>query len=111
MLCVNSYDRNYINECRSRIATRVSAYQRLVSAARTAAGASQAQIASAIAAFEPVFFSGMVFVLDGYFVHRSRTIEGKDGNPLNEVRVLYESMRAAGPSPPASRSSGTQPHQ
>jgi hypothetical protein len=34
----------------------------------------------------------MVLVLDNYFVHRSRTIEKKDGNPLDEVRVLCNSM-------------------
>jgi len=34
----------------------------------------------------------MVLVLDSYFTHRSRTIEGKDGNPLNEVRVLCNSL-------------------
>jgi hypothetical protein len=30
--------------------------------------------------------------LDGYFCHRSRVMEAKDGNPLNEVRVLCNSM-------------------
>jgi hypothetical protein len=34
----------------------------------------------------------LVVVLDSYFTHRSRTIEKKDGNPLNEVRVLCNSM-------------------
>jgi hypothetical protein len=34
----------------------------------------------------------MVLILDTYFTHRSRTTEGKDGNPLNEVRVLCNSI-------------------
>jgi hypothetical protein len=29
--------------------------------------------------------------LDSYFVHRTRAIEGKDDNPLNEVRMLSTS--------------------
>ena len=33
-----------------------------------------------------------MLVLDNCFVHRSKTVEKKDGNPLNEVRVLCSSM-------------------
>jgi len=31
-------------------------------------------------------------VLDRCFVHRSRTLERKDGNPFNEVRMLCNSL-------------------
>jgi len=34
----------------------------------------------------------MVLVLDSSFSHRQRTMELKDGNPLNEVRVLCNSI-------------------
>jgi hypothetical protein len=34
----------------------------------------------------------MVLGLDHYFLHRVRKLEGKDGNPLNEVRVICDSL-------------------
>jgi hypothetical protein len=34
----------------------------------------------------------MKLVLDRYFIHRLRTVAGKDGNPLNEVELLSESL-------------------
>ena len=34
----------------------------------------------------------MILVLDNYFCHRSRTMDLKDGNSLNEVRMLYNSI-------------------
>lgn len=52
--------------------------------------------AAAIAALEPDFFNHMVLALDDCFPHRSRIIEGKDGNPLNEVRIFCDSIRANG---------------
>ena len=42
--------------------------------------------------FDPLFFNNLIVVLDRFFVHRSRTMEGKDGNPLNEVRMLCDSI-------------------
>jgi hypothetical protein len=38
------------------------------------------------------FFNDQVLLLDHTFVHRLPGIEGKDGNPLNEVRVLCNSI-------------------
>ena len=47
---------------------------------------------AAVDAFVPRFFNGLVLQLDYSFVHRTRNLEGKDGNPLNEVRVLCSSL-------------------
>ena len=38
------------------------------------------------------FFNNMVLVLDRYFVHRLRMVTGKDGNPLNEVEMPWDSL-------------------
>jgi hypothetical protein len=43
-------------------------------------------------AFEPLLFNNMTIVLDRYFVHRIRPVTGKDGNPLNEVELLADSL-------------------
>ena len=87
MLSMNNYGQEYIDECRVKIDAQVAAYRELLSAA-TFAASDTPQLEAAIYAFEPVFFNNMLHVLDNYFVHRSRMIEKKDGNPLNEVRVL-----------------------
>ena len=34
----------------------------------------------------------MILALDHFFLHRSRNMEGKDGNPLNEVRMLCNAI-------------------
>ena len=76
MLAVTSYSPDHVAACRNRIAADVAAYE--------AAGPSSA--------LDPVFYGMMVMALDRWFVHRQRSIEGKDGNALNEVRVLSDSI-------------------
>jgi hypothetical protein len=80
MLGVKTYKRDYITACRKKLDADVAAYGKLPSAAKKASD------------FETAFFNNMVLVLDHLFVHRLRTVEGKDGNPLNEVRVLGDSL-------------------
>ena len=92
VLSVNKYTRAYMDTCRSKVAAQVSAYQTLVRTARIQRSADKARLKTAMEAFETLFFGNMVLVLDGYFVHRMRAMEGKDGNPLNEARMLCNSI-------------------
>ena len=92
MLCANSYTKRYVDDCRSRIAAQVAAYRALVAAAKPRASADEQLLKAALEAFEPHFFNSMVLALDSHFVHRARAMEKKDGNPLNEVRMLSNSI-------------------
>jgi hypothetical protein len=87
MLGVRNYTKEYIDGCRSRVDADLSTYKKLAAAARN-----QPAGVKALEAFEITFFNNMVLVLDHLFVHRLRTIEGKDGNPLNEVRLLCDAI-------------------
>ncbi len=87
MLGVKNYTQAYIDDCRERVDADVAAYRDLVALAAKQSGSDRA-----IRAFEARYFNDMVVLLDALFVHRLRTVEGKDGNPLNEVRVLTESL-------------------
>jgi hypothetical protein len=91
MLCVNKYPRDYVDQCRSTVKRQLAAYRALIAAATSGNKTNDSKVGAAVESIEPVFFNNMVLVLDGYFVHRSRTIEGKDGNPLNEVRLRCNS--------------------
>ncbi len=83
MLAVNSYSQDYVDACRATVNAQLAAYADVKAAASPS---------PAIDAFEPLFFNHMLLALDAYFGHRARGLEGKDGNPLNEVRVLCTSI-------------------
>lgn len=92
MLSVNKYTQEYINECRSKVSAQIKAYDNLIDAARKDTSSRESHLDSAMKAFEISFFSNMVLVLDNLFSNRSRTMEKKDGNPLNEVRLICNSI-------------------
>ena len=82
MLAVTSYKTDFVKAQRARVARQLKAYDALAKAAKPAQAA----------AFAPDFFENMVLALDHFFMHRQRSFEGKDGNPLNEVRMLAVSL-------------------
>jgi hypothetical protein len=87
MLAITSYDPTYVEACRKKVNLLLATYRKLVKAAP----------APTIDQFEPGLFDHMVLALDNYFCHRLRGREGKDGNPLNEVRMIANSiMNASG---------------
>lgn len=82
MLAVARYAEDYIHECQSRMEAQLAAYDLLAFSASD----------EALASFEPFFFANLALTLDASFVHRTRAIEGKDGSPLNGVRMPCNSI-------------------
>jgi hypothetical protein len=86
------YSQEYIDTCREKLTGHVEAYRKLVMTARKQAAKNGGQLDRAIESFEPHFFNNMVLVLDCHFADRERAIEKRDGNPLNEVRMISSSL-------------------
>ena len=85
MLSVSKYERDHIDAAKAKVREDVAAFEAVAKAAGKGG-------AGAVATLEPVFFNNMVLALEALFMHRGRGQEGKDGNPLNEVRVLSVSL-------------------
>ena len=79
MLGMKTYSQDYIDACRARVDANLRAYRKQVGKAPSKE-------------FEVRYFNDQVLLLDYMFVHRLSGIEGRDGNPLNEVRVLCNSI-------------------
>jgi hypothetical protein len=80
---MNSYPLSYIESSHARIVAQADAFGDLARAVPDK---------KALGAFETVFFNNLLLALEMAFVHRSRTLEKKDGNALNEVRMLANSL-------------------
>ncbi|HEY2788550.1 MAG TPA: hypothetical protein VGI72_03795 [Gaiellales bacterium] len=89
MLGRKNYTREEFHGARTAIDRQLEAYRQL-EAAVDATGDADAR--SALEDFEPIFCNSMALALDRYFVHRVRLVTGNDGNPLNEVELLGESL-------------------
>ena len=90
MLGRKDYTREELEQARTAVDRQLAAYRKLVKALNGAGD--DPKVASALEAFEPLLFDNMALVLDRYFVHRLRGVTGKDGNPLNEVELLTDSL-------------------
>lgn len=82
MSSASTYSREYIAGCRKHVDAQLASYLNLVDGATP----------EARAAFEEQFWGNLVLVLELMFVHRQRAKEGRDGNPMNEVRFIAASI-------------------
>lgn len=82
MLCENSYSRAHLRACRARFEGHIAAFAKL----RKGLGPGPT------AQFEAHYFNNLLLALDAHFTHRARAKEEKNGNPLNEVRMLATSL-------------------
>src|SRR3954447_19582561 len=96
MLGVEEYEQDYIDACRSRMESQIAMFHEVARAARGHGDADVTGLEGALESLEFEYFNNMLLVLEGYFVHRLRGVEGKDGNALNEVRVLARSLMENG---------------
>jgi hypothetical protein len=88
MLGRKNYTPEELDHAETAVDRQVAAYKDLVKAIDT----SDPEVAAALEEFEPLLFNNLTLVLDRYFVHRVRMVTGKDGNPLNEVELVAESL-------------------
>ena len=78
MLGRKTYEQQYIDASRKAFNAETAAYRKLAATGDP----------KAVAKFEPTYCAHQVLALDAYFAHRLRGVEGNDGNPCNEVRVI-----------------------
>ena len=79
MLMRGDYPTEYVDAVRAMVADNVASY--------TALGLPEGND------FERGYVHQLLLALDSYFTHRGRGQEGKDGNPLNELRMITDSLQ------------------
>lgn len=87
MLAASHCVKDYVADCRARMAAQVSAFRALVAAATAPTHEGDPKPEAAARALEPHVFGSMLLAREGHFVHRTRALELKDGSALNEVRM------------------------
>jgi hypothetical protein len=90
MLGRSDSTREELDHVKATIGKQLATYKKLAKAIAGETGGTK--VPAALREFEGQFFNNMVLVLDRPFVHRVRTLTGKDGNPLNEVELICDSL-------------------
>lgn len=83
MLGRKSYTETELNVAQTMRERHLQAFEAVLNATNDEA---------AVEGLEPVFFNTAILALDRLFVHRLRSVTGKDGNPINEVEMLTDSL-------------------
>lgn len=83
MLGVSQYPQSRIDDCRKMMREQLTAYRAFAKTAASEAARTR---------LETQLMNHLILALDRYFVHRLRGKELKDGNPLNEVRMICTSL-------------------
>jgi hypothetical protein len=89
MLLRTGYDRTYVAACRESVGAAAEELRRVGAGSAT--------------------WIQLVVALDRWFSLRNPKVEGRDGNPLNEVRVLAEAVTESGAVMTAPRGIKLQP--
>jgi hypothetical protein len=90
MLGRKDYTREEFDHGKTAIDSQLAAYRQLAVALDN--DTVEEKVRSAQEDFEAQFFNTLVLALDRWYVHRLRGVTGKDGNPLNEVELIVESL-------------------
>ncbi len=90
MLGRKNYTQEEIDHGRAAIKEQFAVYKKLIGA--IASEKTDKKLQSALEEFEGLFFNNLTLVLDRYYVHRLRMVTGQDGNPLNEVELICDSL-------------------
>jgi hypothetical protein len=83
------YTQEELDNAKAAIDEQLKAYRKL---AKAVDASSDPKVKIALEELEPVLFNNLTLALDRRFVHRLRGVTGKDGNPLNEVELVTESL-------------------
>ena len=92
MLGRKNYAAEEIDQAKGALDRQVSADDQLIDA--ISGVAEEPKVKAACESFESQFFNNLTLFLYRYLVHRlpGADFEGKDGNPLNEVRIVCDSL-------------------
>jgi hypothetical protein len=90
MLGRKDYTKEELKRAKEVVNEQLVSFEAVASSLGSSRSGSKA--GKALDELEGVVFNNMVLALDRFFVHRLRSVTGKDGNPLNELEMLADSL-------------------